>query len=171
MDTGLLADGKLGQLQDGQWFVHCKHCPQEQTLRARSEEDAYGMLKEFKWRLSMPSKKYEERNWSCPSCAQWWSQDTTPTATDAAGSAGQLAAHAAAPSSDALYTKVEQLKEEVETLKAEVLLWKELLRGHVQMKDAHVAELRLLRKEIADLRAEFTAAQHPPLVSPPPGIE
>ena len=116
----------------------------------------------------MPGKKYEKRNWSCPSCAKVWSMDTTPT--DAAGSAGQLAAHAAAPSSDALYSEVEQLKGEVETLKAEVLQWKELLRGHVQMKDAHVAELRMLRKEIADLRAEFTAAQHPPPVSPP-GIE
>ena len=118
----------------------------------------------------MPHKKYPERNWSCPSCAELWSKDTTPTATDAAGSAGQLAAHAAAPSSDALRSEVEQLKAEVETLKAEVLQWRELLRGHMQMKEAHVNELRLLKKEIADLRAEFTAAQHPPPVSPP-GIE
>ena len=136
------------------------------------------MLNERKWRLSMPGKKYEKRNWSCPECALYFKDsdatpeatDTTPTATDAAGSAGQLAAHAAATSSDALYIEVEQLKAEVETLKAELLQWKELLRGHMQMKDAHVAELRLLRKEIADLRAEFTAAQHPPPVSPP-GIE
>ena len=83
----------------------------------------------------------------------------------------RASAHAAAPSSDALRSEVEQLKAEVETLKAEVLQWRELLRGHMQMKEAHVNELRLLKKETADLRAEFTAAQHPPLVSPPPGIE
>ena len=136
-------------------------------MQARNEEEAYGMLNERKWRLSMPGKKYEKRNWSCPSCAELWSKDTTPTATDAAGSAGQLAAHAAAPSSDALYSEVEQLKAEVETLKAEVLQWKELVHGHVQMKEAHVVEIRMLRKQIADLRAEVTAAQHPPPIAPP----
>jgi len=118
MDAGLLAVsvevGKIRQLQDGKWYVHCKHCAQETTLQARNEEEAYGMLNERKWRLSMPRKKYEKRNWSCPSCAELWPKDTTPTATDAAGSAGQLAAHAAATSSDALYIEVEQLKAEVD---------------------------------------------------------
>ena len=159
--------GKLRQRSSGNWYVQCRWCDKEARLEAPNEEEAYGMLHE--WRLSMPRRKYHQRTWSCPCCAKWW-QDTTPTATDAAGSAGQLAAHAAAPSSDALRSEVEQLKAEVETLKAEVLQWRELLRGHVQMKEAHVAELRLLKKEIADLRAEFTAAQHPPPVSPP-GIE
>ena len=83
----------------------------------------------------------------------------------------RASAHAAAPSSDALRSEVEQLKAEVETLKTEVLQWRELLRGHMHMKEAHVNELRLLKKGSADLRAEFTAAQHPSLVSPPPGIE
>ena len=85
MDAGLLAVsvevGKIRQLQDGKWYVHCKHCAQETTLQARNEEEAYGMLNERKWRLSMPGKKYEKRNWSCPSCAELWSKDTTPTAT------------------------------------------------------------------------------------------
>ena len=93
MDAGLLAVsvevGNIRQLQDGKWYVHCKHCAQEKTEQARNEEEAYGMLNERKWRLSMPGKKYEKRNWSCPSCAELWSKDTTPTATDAAGSAGQ----------------------------------------------------------------------------------
>ena len=157
--------GKLHYLhEEGVWYVHCKHCEVDKRLNARNEEEAYTGLHE--WRLSMPNRKYQHRNWSCPRCAQYW-QDTTPTATDTAGSAGQLAAHAAAPSSDALYSEVEQLKAVVETLKAEVLQWRELIRGHVQMKEAHVAELRLLRKGIADLRAEFTASQHPLPVSPP----
>ena len=85
MDAGLLAVsvevGKIRQLQDGKWYVHCKHCAQETTLQARNEEEAYGMLNERKWRLSMLGKKYEKRNWSCPSCAELWSKDTTPTAT------------------------------------------------------------------------------------------
>ena len=172
-----VAEGKTRQLRDGRWSVQCKWCEVKKTEQADNHEAFYNMLKNCKWRLSMPYKKYPDRNWSCPSCREWWSQgttptatDTTPTATDAAGSAGQLAAHAAAPSSDALYSEVEQLKAEVETLKAEVLQWRELLRGHMHMKEAHVNELRLLKKEIADLRAEFTAAQHPPPVSPP-GIE
>ena len=134
------------------------------------------MLRECKWQLSMPGN--QNRKWSCSKCAKWSEKKTTPTATDttpkttdAAGSAGQLAAHAAATSSDALYIEVEQLKAEVEQLKAEVEKWRELVHGHVQHKAAHVAELRALRRDILELRAEFTAAQHPPLVSPPPGIE
>ena len=170
-----VAEGKTRQLRDGRWSVQCKWCEVKKTEQADNHEAFYNMLKNCKWRCSMPYKKYPQRNWSCPSCRDWWdtpptATDTTPTATDAAGSAGQLAAHAAAPSSDALYSEVEQLKAEVETLKAEVLQWRELLRGHMHMKEAHVNELRLFKKGSADLRAEFTAAQHPPPVSPP-GIE
>ena len=178
-----VAEGKTRQLRDGRWSVQCKWCEVKKTEQADNHEAFYNMLKNCKWRCSMPYKKYPQRNWSCPSCRDWWdtpptATDTTPTATDAAGSAGQLAAHAAAPSSDTLYSEVEQLKDEVEQLKAEVEQlqaevekWKELVHGHVQHKVAHVVEIRTLRQEIADLRAEFTAAQHPPLVSPPPGIE
>ena len=126
-------------------------------MQARNEEEAYGMLNERKWRLSMPGKKYEKRNWSCPSCAELWSKDTTPTATDAAGSAGQLAAHAAATSSDALCIEVQQLKAEVDELGEEVEKWKELVHGHVAYKAAHVDEIRKLRQEIDQLRAQATA--------------
>ena len=168
MDAGLLAVsvevGKIRQLQDGKWYVHCKHCAQETTLQARNEEEAYGMLNERKWRLSMPGKKYEKRNWSCPSCAELWPKDTTPTATDAAGSVGQLAAHAAAPSSDGLYSEVEQLEAVLKELKV-------LVEGHVQVKQAHVDKFRKLRRKMVDLKAEVlaevTAAQHQPPVSPP----
>ena len=174
-----VAEGKTRQLRDGRWSVQCKWCEERKPSKLRTILHSTKMPKTCNWRLSNPRKKYIYRNnWSCPDCAQFFKDsdatptatDTTPTATDAAGSAGQLAAHAAAPSSDALRSEVEQLKAEVETLKAEVLQWRELLRGHMQMKEAHVNELRLLKKEIADLRAEFTAAQHPPPVSPP-GIE
>ena len=40
---------------------------------------------------TVPRRKYHQRNWSCPRCAEWW-QDTAPTATDTAGSAGEPAA-------------------------------------------------------------------------------
>ena len=166
-------DGKTHRLPDGSFSVKCKWC--KETKTQQSIPNLASMLRECKWQLSMPGN--QNRKWSCSKCAKWSEKKTTPTATDttpkttdAAGSAGQLAAHAAAPSSDALRSEVEQLKAEVETLKAEVLQWRELLRGHMQRKEAHVNELRLLKKEIADLRAEFTAAQHPPPVSPP-GIE
>ena len=167
-------DGKTHRLPDGSFSVKCKWC--KETKTQQSIPNLASMLRECKWQLSMPGN--QNRKWSCSKCAKWSEKkttptatDTTPTTTDAAGSAGQLAAHAAAPSSDALRSEVEQLKAEVETLKAEVLQWRELLRGHMHMKEAHVNELRLLKKGSADLRAEFTAAQHPPLVSPPPGIE
>ena len=79
----------LRRLATGEWYVHCKWCETETRFEARNEEEAYGMLHE--WRLSMPRRKYHQRNWSCPRCAEWW-QETTPTATDTAGSAGQPAA-------------------------------------------------------------------------------
>ena len=84
-----LPAGKLRELSSGLWYVHCRWCDEEARLEALNEEEAYGMLHE--WRLSMPRRKYHQRNWSRPRCAEWW-QDTTPTATDAAGSAGQPAA-------------------------------------------------------------------------------
>ena len=82
--------GKLCQLPSGLWYVHCRWCDEEARLEAPNEEEAYGMLHE--WRLSMPRRKYHQRNWSCPRCAEWW-QDTTPTATDTAEAeaASQLA--------------------------------------------------------------------------------
>ena len=127
-------------------------------MQARDEEEAYGMLN-VEWRLSMPGKKYEKRNWSCPRCAEYF-KETTPTAMDTAGSAGQLAARAAATSFDALNLEVQQLKAEVEELKVEVEKWKELVHGHVAYKGAHVDELRNLKQEIGKLRAEVTAAQN-----------
>ena len=90
------------------------------------------------WRLSMPRRKYHQRNWSCPRCAEWW-QDTTPTATDTAGSAGQPAAKRA--------ILLPNLRQEVQQLKVEI----------VQLKAAHVDEIRKLRQEIDRLRAQATA--------------
>ena len=128
--------GKLRQLSSGKWYVHCRWCDEEARLEAPNEEEAYGMLHE--WRLSMPRRKYHQRNWSCPRCAEWW-QDTTPTATDTAGSAGQPAAKRA--------ILLPNLRQEVEQLKVEV----------VQLKAAHVDEIRKLRQEIDRLRAQATA--------------
>ena len=144
-----VAEGKTRQLRDGRWSVQCKWCEEKKTEQAKDDFAFYEMLKKCNWRLSNPRKKYINRNWTCPECAQVFKDsdatptatDTTPTATDAGGSAGQLAAHAAAPSSDTLYSEVEQLKDEVEQLKAEVEQlqaqvekWKELVHGHVQHK-------------------------------------
>ena len=174
-ESEALQAGKLHRLPSGEWYVRCRHCDWDERLPICDEEEAKDLL--YEWQRPMTGRHSKNRNWSCPSCRTYWDEEPTTTetaetaATDAAGSAGQLAAHAAAPSSDALRSEVEQLKAEVETLKAEVLQWRELLRGHMHMKEAHVNEHRLLKKGSADLRAEFTAAQHPPLVSPPPGIE
>ena len=111
------------------------------------------------WRLSMPGRRSQKRNWSCPTCAEYW-QDTTPTSMGTDGSAGQLAARAAATSFDAVNSEVQQLKAEVEELKAEVEKWKGLVHGHGAYKAAHVDELRTLKQEIGKLRAEVTAAQN-----------
>ena len=107
------------------------------------------------WRLSMPRRKYHQRNWSCPRCAEWW-QDTTPTATDTGGSAGQPAAKRAKllPS---LRQEVQQLRAEVVELKAEVDKSKELAQTDVAYKAPHVDEIRKLRQEIDQLRAQATA--------------
>ena len=76
----------------------------------------------------------------------------------------RASAHAAAPSSDGLYSEVEQLEAVLKELKV-------LVEGHVQVKQAHVDKLRKLRREMVDLKAEVlaevTAAQHQPPVSPP----
>ena len=179
MLTATQADlaGKIRSLSDQNvWYVRCRHCKTENRLNrvnVPTEADASFALKQSGWRLSNPRKKYIQRNWSCPPCAaEWWGEET-PTAmeTDTGGSAGQLAAVATALSFDDLNSEVEQLKAEVEELKAEVEKWKELAHGHVAYKAAHVDEIRKLMQEIDKLRAEFTAAQHPSLVSPPPGIE
>ncbi|MDA8584318.1 hypothetical protein N9L68_08775 [bacterium] len=132
------AAGKLRQLPDGLWYVHCKWCDQEAHLQARNEEEAYGMLN-VEWRLSMPGKKYEKRNWSCPRCAEHF-KGTTPTAMDTAESAGQLAAAATALSFDDLNSEVKQLKAKIEELKADVENWKELAPQHMAYKAAHVDE-------------------------------
>ena len=145
--------GKLCQLPSGLWYVHCRWCDEEARLEASNEEEAYGMLHE--WRLSMPRRKYHQRNWSCPRCAEWW-QDTTPTATDTAGSAGQPAAKRAILLPN-LRQEVQHLKAEVVELKAEVDKWKELVHRHVAYKAAHVDEIRKLRQEIDQLRAQATA--------------
>ena len=146
--------GKLHYLpEEDVWYVHCKHCEVEKRLNARNEEEAYTGLHE--WRLSMPNRKYQHRNWSCPRCAEWW-QDTTSTETDTAGSAGQPAARRAILLPN-LRQEVQQLKAEIVELKAEVDKWKELAQMHVSYKAAHVDEIRKLTQEIDQLRAQATA--------------
>ena len=152
-ETESLKAGKLHKLSTGKWFVHCKWCETETQLEARNNEEADAMLAE--WRLSMPRRKYHQRNWSCPRCAEWW-QDTTPTATDTAGSAGKPAAKRAKllPS---LRQEVQQLRAEVVELKGEVDKWKELAQTDVAYKAPHVNEIQKLRQEIDQLRAQATA--------------
>ena len=89
----------------------------------------------------MPCRPSEERFWSCPTCAEEH-QDPKPTTTDTAESASE---------------EVRQLKAEVVELKAEVDKWKELAQRHVAYKAAHVDEIRKLRQEIDQLRAQATA--------------
>ena len=107
------------------------------------------------WRLSILRRKYHQRNWSCPCCAKWW-QDTTPTATHTAGSAGEPAAKRAKLLPN-VRQEVRQLKAEIVELKAEVDKWKDLAQRHVADKAAHVNEIRKLRQEIDQLRAQATA--------------
>ena len=104
----------------------------------------------------MPRKKYHQRNWSCPRCAEWWFRGPTPTATDAAGSAGQPAAKRAILLPN-LCQEVQQLKAEVVVLTARVDKWTVLGQKHLACKAAHVDELRNLRNEIEQLRAHVTA--------------
>ena len=126
-ETEAVQIGKLRQLPSGEWYVHCRWCEKEARFQARNEDEAYGMLEE--WRLYWDEW---QADWSCPACCEYWDvpePTTTETAetaaTDAAGSAGQLV-DAAATSFDALQLEVVALKAEIVELKAEVemLRWK-----------------------------------------------
>ena len=156
--------GKIRSRSDEHvWYVRCKHCETENRLNrviVPTEEDASFALKQSGWRLSNPRKKYIQRNWSCPPCAEWWDEET-PTAmeTDTGGSAGQLAAVATALSFDDLNSEVEQLNAEVQELNAEVFKWSPEVLRHVKMNRRHVAGIRTLRRTIKTLRAEVIAAR------------
>ena len=141
----LLKAGKLHLLSTGEWYVHCKWCETETRLEARNEEEAIAMLEE--WRLSMPGKKYNCRNWSCPKCVDEYWKERDQRRSDRAGSA------ATDTPFDALKLEVVELKAEVVELKAEV----ERLRGEVHGHYAHVREkdeemlaraLQMVRREI-----------------------
>ena len=149
---------KLYQLPGGWWYVHCRWCEKEACFQARNEDEAYGMLEE--WRLSMKGRHSKYRNWSCPTCVReyWNAPEPTTTetaataATDAAGSAGQLA-NAAATSFDALQLEVVALKAEVVELKAEVERLKAEAHEHVAYQAAHDEELlaralQMVRREV-----------------------
>ena len=155
-ETEAVQIGKLYQLPGGWWYVHCRWCEKEACFQARNEDEAYGMLDE--WRLSMPRRQSKNRNWSCPRCRTWWDEEPTTTetaetaATDAAGSAGQLA-DAAAASFDALQLEVVALKAEVVELKAEVERLKAEAHEHVAYQAAHDEELlaralQMVRREV-----------------------
>ena len=79
-ETEAVQIGKLRQLPSGEWYVHCRWCEKEAHLHARNEDEAYGMLEE--WRLSMPRRQYKDRNWSCPSCRVWWDKPEASTVND-----------------------------------------------------------------------------------------
>ena len=160
--------GKLHYLpEEGVWYVHCKHCEVEKRLNARNEEEAFGMLHE--WRLSMPNRKYQHRNWSCPRCAEYW-QDTTPTATDTAEAASQLApttatrtdtAESASEEVQQLKAEVVELKAEIERLKADVVELKFELKAEVQRhkayQAAHDEDIQKLKQKVDKLTAIVTA--------------
>ena len=76
-ETETLKLGKLHKLSTGKWFVHCKWCEKESRLPARNEEEAYGMLEE--WRLSMPKRQEKYRFWACPTCAAQYEDKKTIT--------------------------------------------------------------------------------------------
>ena len=40
--------GKLGQLPSGLWYVNCNLCEEEARLQAADEEEACGMLDEWR---------------------------------------------------------------------------------------------------------------------------
>ena len=110
----------------------------------------------------MKGRQSKKRNYWCPSCRTGGDEKPTTTetaetaATDAAGSAGQPSAKRAILLPN-LCQEVQQLKAEIVELKAEVDKWKDLAQRHVADKAAHVDEIRKLRQEIDQLRAQATA--------------
>ena len=158
------AEGKIYKLASGKWYVHCRWCSREERFEADLTEDqAYGMLTNHKWRLSMPGKKYAQRNWSCPACAKWFTEgnedeheeETTATATttDTAESASQ---------------EVQELKAESVALKAEIEMWKaeivEVKSGLKAVIDQHVASeaerddvIKNLKQIVETLAAQVTS--------------
>ena len=76
--------------------------------------------------------------------------------TYAAGSAGQPVAKRINLRGN-LRWQVEELKAEVIVLKAEVEKWKDLGKKHLAYKAAHVMELKKLRNDVDQLRAQVTA--------------
>ena len=156
-ETEAVPRGKLRQLQDGGWYVHCKHCPKEVRFQARDEDEASGMLDE--WRLSMQGRPSKFRYWSCPSCRGYWTEQE-PTTTDAAGSAATDTAgstDATATSLDVLMLEVQQLKEEVVELKAKVIELKAEVHGHVVYQAAKNNEI--LKRALQMVRREVRKAQ------------
>ena len=98
------------------------------------------MLEE--WRLSMPRKKSNRRNWSCPKCVDEYWKERDQRRSDTAGSA------ATDTPLDALKLEVVELKAEVVELKAEV----ERLRGEVH---GHYAHARERDQEILDRASQM----------------
>ena len=103
------------------------------------------MLEE--WRLSMPRKKSNRRNWSCPKCVDEYWNERDQRRSDTAGPA---ATHTPF---DALKLEVVELKAEAVELKADV----ERLEGQVHGHYAHGRErdeailaraLQMVRREI-----------------------
>ena len=156
-ETVAVQIGKLRQLPSGEWYVHCRWCEKEARFQARNEDEAYGMLDE--WRLSMPRRHSKFRNWSCPACREYW-DEPEPTTTDTAGTAATNTAatsfdalKAAATSFDALELEVVALKAEVVDLKAEVERLKAEAHEHVAHQAAHDEELlaralQMVRREV-----------------------
>ena len=65
--------GKVVEVQEGTWYVHCKWCREELWFGVEygREDIAKEYLQEtMKWRESMKSKTKKWRYWSCPECAK-----------------------------------------------------------------------------------------------------
>ena len=155
--AGLQA-GKLHRLPSGEWYVRCRHCDCDERLPICEWEEAKDQL--YDWRRSMKGRSSRKRNYSCPSCRTWWDKEPTTTetaetaATDAGGSAGQLADQRMQRASfDALQLEVVSLKAKVVELKAEVERLKAEAHEHVAYQAAHDEELlaralQMVRREI-----------------------
>ena len=153
-ETEAVPRGKLRQLQDGGWYVHCKHCPKEVRFPSSGLPP-----KVAGWRLSMQGRPSKFRYWSCPSCRGYWTEQE-PTTTDAAGSAATDtagSADATATSLDVLKLEVQQLKEEVVELKAKVIELKAEVHGHVVYQAAKNNEI--LKRALQMVRREVRKAQ------------